>query len=279
MKRIIAILIALLTVIGLSSCSGNSADKSPESGRSKEEKRLYEAIRKMSNDFFEPSEIRLLEIGDYKLYYSGDLSGMGDGCYYGITVRLQGENKVGGTLSQYYTLRLDTVTVGGARLDAEKEFDEDKYYKKNWDECKSDKYPRSSYGSFEEYREETIKYKLENYYFTDYESAMAAAEKKFDDRYDYYKKKWDECSSNKYPRDSYDTFAEYRDHMITYDFKQFHYPYTEPFDAEIVTEPDDRFLYCECKSGTTIENSMEDTYRVSYINKALKAYWDDRLGN
>ncbi|MBE6559886.1 MAG: hypothetical protein E7662_02070 [Ruminococcaceae bacterium] len=67
-----------------------------------EEQLLFDALIKMTTaDFYEPSKIRVLEIGDY----SDNSKYAKDDILYGpstVVVRLQGENRVGGTLNHYY---------------------------------------------------------------------------------------------------------------------------------------------------------------------------------
>jgi len=62
------------------------------------ERKLFDALIKM--DFYEPSAIRIMEVGEYHNYtkYKGEpLYGTDT-----VVVKLQGENRVGGTLNHYY---------------------------------------------------------------------------------------------------------------------------------------------------------------------------------
>lgn len=79
-----------------------------------EEKLLFNALVRMIKDFYEPSAVRVLDIGDYTNYEEKDLSSLSqaDADYLRknavtIVVRLQGENKIGGTLSHYYMICLE----------------------------------------------------------------------------------------------------------------------------------------------------------------------------
>lgn len=67
-----------------------------------EERGLFESLVKMTTaDFYEPAAIRVLEIGDYTKYTEYDENTV----RYGpdvVVVRLQGENRAGGTLNKYY---------------------------------------------------------------------------------------------------------------------------------------------------------------------------------
>ena len=81
----------------------------------------------MSDSFFNPSEIRLLDVGDSDVYVINN-----EIMIEGVTVRVQGENKLGGVKNDYYTLCL--CTRGGetlARSIAEEDFDNNHYYTKD----------------------------------------------------------------------------------------------------------------------------------------------------
>ena len=66
------------------------------------ESRLFDALVKMvTDDFYEPSAVRVLEIGDFEERTKWDETSL----IFGpdtVVVRLQGENRVGGTLNHYY---------------------------------------------------------------------------------------------------------------------------------------------------------------------------------
>ena len=188
------------------------------------EKILFEALIKMSKDFFEPSEIKILEIGDYSTIVSSqhmdfdtymnfnNIVGKGESNY--IVVKLQGENRVGGTLSHYYAVRLDTV----------KSFIVDNPQQK-----------------IEEVAEETCK------------------------------TTWDECSDDEYPKTSFNTRQQYK-RFLTNDY------YANQYCTE--EEATQGFgKYIELKDSTTIKKNCEDIFNIAKINKALKYYWDERLGN
>lgn len=114
MKRWIALILALVMVLGMVGC-GESA-KEPEPTATPEptaremlnekEEQLYNSLIKITTaDFYEPAQIRVMEIGDYHArskYTDSDV-------LYGpdtVIVRLQGENRVGGTLNHYYKIVL-----------------------------------------------------------------------------------------------------------------------------------------------------------------------------
>ncbi len=64
------------------------------------EKGLFDAIIKMTKDtFYEPSAVRLLEVGDYKQNGQAGSLNLGNSV---VVIKLQGENRVGGTLNHYY---------------------------------------------------------------------------------------------------------------------------------------------------------------------------------
>lgn len=81
---------------------------------SEDDKLLFDALIKMTVDhFYEPSKIRILEIGDHSdgtIYKKDDLN-------YGpctVVVRLQGENVIGGTVNHYYKVCIIGAEVGDA---------------------------------------------------------------------------------------------------------------------------------------------------------------------
>lgn len=148
MKRIILIVIALAMVAALFSCS-----KSPDASSGNEQE-IVNLLKTISNDFYEPSAVCLLEIGDcrLKLYNAKNFTGMGKGYFYGIVLKLQGENKLGGTLSHYYLLRIETVTGSDAAIDATLDFDKSNSNLKTWINCSSNQYPKTIYKTYEAYR-------------------------------------------------------------------------------------------------------------------------------
>ncbi len=115
MKKLL-ILLFLLTSLLSTSCAKDTTSTfeiaNPQStttvettaieALTEEEQLLFDALIKMTTaDFYEPSKIRVLEIGDY----SDNSKYAKDDILYGpstVVVRLQGENRVGGTLNHYY---------------------------------------------------------------------------------------------------------------------------------------------------------------------------------
>lgn len=214
MKKVLTFSLVIIIFLSLVACSDNSQNpKTAIEELNEDEKVLFEALKVMSNDFFEPGEVTLLEVGDYGgSIYSGLSNPCGRGEHHSVTVRLQGENRVGGTLSDYYTVRLDTLpesivdNVGTAiRKEAENDC------KEHWDDCTSWEYPRSDFSSRTEYKSF-----LEDVYYAD-----------------------DFCTE------------EEANKLI----------------GKYINDKDD-----------TIEVSAEEKYNIAKINKALKYYWNERLG-
>lgn len=115
MKKVLSLILALVLCLSLCACGDGSANPTTTSSTeqstkplsaieqlTEKEHCLFDAIVKMTTkDFYEPSEIRVLEIGDYDERTKWDE----DDYLYGpdtVVVRLQGENRVGGTLNHYY---------------------------------------------------------------------------------------------------------------------------------------------------------------------------------
>lgn len=113
MKKMISLFLVFVLCLSLCACGKNGgATEAPEtepmetlSAReqlTEVEQRLYEALIRMTTaDFYEPSAVRVLEIGDYNENTAMDETSF----LYGpdtVVVRLQGENGEGGTLNHYY---------------------------------------------------------------------------------------------------------------------------------------------------------------------------------
>lgn len=99
MKKIIA---TILTMVLLFSCVTALAE---EEQLNEYEQLLVDALIKVSTDYFyEPSAVRVLEIDAFEKigYYHAVL----DSEFYpwNVFLRIQGENRVGGTLNHYYLL-------------------------------------------------------------------------------------------------------------------------------------------------------------------------------
>lgn len=238
MKKTLALFLVISVIFSLSACG----KRTPIDELTESELILFDALKIMTKDFFEPGEVKLLEVGDYGvsnenpfeidylaeefdeeydwdayIAYEQFLDEVHDDLGYGefkyITVRIQGENRVGGTLNHYYRIRLDTLPesiVDNPAQFAEEEFS--KYHNKqeDWD---NDEYNRRWHDSWEEYKSYTI---------------------------------------NLLYKDAY-------------------------CDQEYATEHMGK--YSELESYFSIETSAEDTYNIAKINRALKYYWDERLGN
>lgn len=95
MKKLIALLVTL--VLCLSICACGTQSPSAIEQLTEKEHGLFEALIKLTTeDFYEPSAVRVLELGDFREKTSYDLGPDT------VVVRLQGENRVGGTLNHYY---------------------------------------------------------------------------------------------------------------------------------------------------------------------------------
>lgn len=116
MKKAVSLILALVMCLSLCACGENSSanndsssvpenSTAPLSARDQLtdlESRLFDALVKMvTDDFYEPSAVRVLEIGDFEERTKWDETSL----IFGpdtVVVRLQGENRVGGTLNHYY---------------------------------------------------------------------------------------------------------------------------------------------------------------------------------
>ncbi len=119
MKKIVALILALSMLFALGGCGAKEPEPEPEPKArdllNTEELALFTAITKISTaTFYEPSKVRVLEIVDYDQRTTRDK----DSIFYGpdtVIVRLQGENRVGGTLNHYYRI----VIVGAENTSEE----------------------------------------------------------------------------------------------------------------------------------------------------------------
>ena len=124
MKKALSLILALVLCLSLCACGGGNStgnntepNTEPNTELSTEqsttplsardqltelESRLFDALVKMvTDDFYEPSAVRVLEIGDFEERTKWDETSL----LFGpdtVVVRLQGENRVGGTLNHYY---------------------------------------------------------------------------------------------------------------------------------------------------------------------------------
>ena len=94
MKRFLACLVVMLA---LASCIVSYAEEAIDY-----DQMLVDVLIKVTTaEFYEPSAVRVLEIGNFSKYeYPEDE----DCSPWNVMVRLQGENRVGGTLNHYYWL-------------------------------------------------------------------------------------------------------------------------------------------------------------------------------
>lgn len=115
-----------IIVILLPSCAKNSDVETfaetieitevDENALNEDEQSVFECFIIGIEDFFNPSEVRLLEISDVQSLNATDQ--LPDGVKY-IYLKLQGTNKLDGTLTKYYKLYLEDYTFVN---DANKKF-------------------------------------------------------------------------------------------------------------------------------------------------------------
>ena len=270
MKKILSVIVCFAMLAPLCACS--SAPSTPIEALNVDERELYDALLFMSDSFFNPSEVRLLDVGDSAkmCIFEEDSEHITAVCN-SVVVRVQGENKSGGVSNDYYRLYLTSLQGKAlATAIAEYDFDQSDFWRKNWDECGEDEYPRSHYESFENYKAYLIKYGMNDDFFFNEEARDKAAE-------EYSKKSWDSCEADEYPRNSYSTYDEYLKFYYRYyaDSKYI----VANYDKEVSPVRDENFGKYEVLEDSSIVISEESKYDVSKINKALKFYWDEKLGN
>ncbi len=252
MNRIICLLLLIALTVSLFSCASN---ENPDTKLSDEEQMLFDALLVASNSFFNPSEMRVIGVGD-SWYTSWD------GIYYKyLTVRIQGENKFGGISSDYYRLYLYTLE-GKALATALAE----DIVTIEWEYCKNTDYPKNTFPSYDEY----LNFYLSKYFFHSELDRTNAAEHQA-------KLDWDNSKSDEYPRSDYETYDEYLE--FVYWYYEINYHVVKNYDKEISPSIDIYFGKCTVLEDSSIEISEEDIYDVSKINKALKNYWAEKLGN
>lgn len=120
MKKAITIILILTMILSLAACGSRASNASstkaqaenatiptekPVSARdslNETEKQLFDALIEMAKNFYEPSAVKVLEVGDYEnntKWEGTEYKTTGSDT---VVVRLQGENRVGGTLNHYY---------------------------------------------------------------------------------------------------------------------------------------------------------------------------------
>ena len=253
LKKVVAVL--LLIVISSMFCSCNVGNK-----MTADEEMLYNALLVASDSFYNPSEVRILAIGNSTVmptmlaYYE---------C---IVVRILGENQGGGTASAYYLLYL--CKVEGKELATKMA---EMKALANWNDCEDDDYLKSSYSTFEKYKEFVVGNYLENYFFhSEYEKAQFLKNSAME--------LWNDAAYNEYPKSIYDSFEEYL--RIYTSLREDDYFVVMNYDKEIPSSRDEyfgRLMLLEDVHISTDELT-EEKYSVSKINNALNDYWADRLG-
>lgn len=112
MKRIIALL--MVAVLGISLCAcGESKSKTAKEMLTEQELAIYNYVLDITTEeFFEPSAAKILSIGDYNdsgAQYETDPDFKSLWSSTTIVVKIQGENKVGGTVNNCYLIALNEV--------------------------------------------------------------------------------------------------------------------------------------------------------------------------
>ena len=104
-KNYITVLLSFILMLGLFAC-GNDDTGNVDSEMSSAEKLVFDALVIALNDFNNPSKVRVLEAGKIFEIPADGINGLG------IVLRLQGENKLGGTLNKEYFLILRLFRFG-----------------------------------------------------------------------------------------------------------------------------------------------------------------------
>jgi len=125
MKRIIAVFVMLCMCLALCACANEEAQPTETPAEpterptepvitEKEQQLVNYLIDIVTDSFYEPSAVRVLEIGDHVDNTMWRDEGQPESLheFYGpetIVVRLQGENRIGGTLNHYYRICLTSA--------------------------------------------------------------------------------------------------------------------------------------------------------------------------
>ena len=115
MKKTLSLLLALVMCLSLCACGGDNDNKDNSSTTAQEqltdlEKTLFNNLISITSEvFYEPAAVRVLEVRNYEEYSGTNLPAT-------VVVRLQGENKAGGTLNHYYLICIKS----GEASDADK---------------------------------------------------------------------------------------------------------------------------------------------------------------
>lgn len=252
MKKIFSFLLTIALVFSITSCG--SKDK-----LNAEEELLFDALLVASDSFFNPSEMRILGIGDSQYIESKA------GAYQCVKVRIQGENKAGGVTSDYYLLYLHLIEGKALATHIAETLT-----LKEWNDCEDSEYPKKSYSSYDDYKEYKVNDYLKNNFFHSIAERSRAAEARAKDA-------WYNSASNEYPHTFYKTYDEYLNFLYGY-YEDFYYV-VKDYDKEISPTKDMNFGKCLILEESYITSSEENIYDISKINKALHDYWDERLGN
>ena len=268
MKKIFGASICFVLLLFLCSCGATPVDE-----LTPDERELYDALLVMSDSFFNPSELRLLDAGDSAvsyIYETEEEERLSGACN-SVVVRVQGENKSGGVSNDYYRLNLTSLAGRDlAEIIAGYDFDNSTYWRENWDECGEDEYPRNNFETFADYRQNWIDYDLKNSFYHTQDALDKAAEEEA-------KKSWDSSKDDEYPRSSYSSYESYLEFYLDYAARNDYV--VKDYDKTVLASRGSLFGSYEPLEVSSITSSEEDKYDVSKINKALKYYWDKKLGN
>ena len=260
MKKIISLLVLLSVILVVVSCNSSSDSISTSSSDSEltpEEQLLFDALLVASNSFVNPSEMRILGVGDSRNMIS-NTQGIGTQGYQCLKVRLKGAHESGNIANDYYLLYLHRLE---GRLLATQIIESKAL--KDWN-CTPSEYPKADFSTYDAYKEFLTELYFESRIFQSEAEKAEAIER--DARQD-----WDSTSSNEYPHSNYTTFDEYLE-FFSSSFEDLYYV-VENCDKEIPPSKDQNFGKLITNAGTCIVISAEGTYDISKINKALDEYW------
>lgn len=122
MKKVLALLIAFVMLFGLAACGQGKPEPTAEEQLNENEKQLFDALIKITtDDFVEPSYVRVIELGDYEQRTKENETSS----KYGpdtIFVHLQQKNDLGQPDSGYYIICLaggeNTSNDGQSRIES-----------------------------------------------------------------------------------------------------------------------------------------------------------------
>lgn len=103
MKKTLSLILVLVMCLSLCACSNESSQEelTAREQLSEKEEALFTAIISFVPEYFyAPADVKLLEVGDYEENSSGETENANWADF--VVVRLQGQNRLGGTLNNHY---------------------------------------------------------------------------------------------------------------------------------------------------------------------------------